>query len=497
MKPKSKRSIFADFFRNNRLPVVAGLASGLYPLFFYYTNNFSLVNSSRHFAFFIGLFLVVPITVFFIVHFFSKRMPKTLQERALPFLNVFTILMFLQLCLFAKIHVSLTLGLAIIALLVSHFLHKHFKKIIALELLLAVIAAFWLVPTVVNQLNQNNEWMAQPDNIEEVVFKKKPNIYYIQPDGYVNFSELAKGYYDYDNAKFESFLADKDFKFYEDFRTNYGSTLLSNTSIFMMKHHYFNMNATASGDPVDARKIIVSENSVLKAFQNNDYTTHLISEKPYFLVNRPELGFDYSNFSNDDVALVSTGLNTDSDVVLPLEQYIKDHPDTNNFFFVQIFQPGHITSRLFDSKGVEGERNLYLDELALANAKLERIIETIVAKDPEAMIIMMADHGGYVGFDHTRAMWKKTDDRDLVYSIFSSVMAVRWPNNEPPAVDEHFKSSVNMFRILFTYLSENESYLNHLQDDASFVYIKEFMTRGAYQYIDGDGKVTFKKFSGN
>ncbi|MEM7086138.1 MAG: hypothetical protein AAF489_08155 [Bacteroidota bacterium] len=497
MEPNSKRYSFGNFVKNQKRPVIAALAAGLYPLFFYYTNNFSLVNSWRHFAFFVSLFLILPITVFVMVHLFRKRLSISLQERIIPFLNVLSILMFLQLCLFANIHLLLTIGVVLIAVLVSYFLHKHFKKIIVLELVLAVLAVFWLVPTIINQFNQNTEWISQPDDIESVVFKKRPNIYYIQPDGYVNFSELSKGYYNFNNDAFESFLAAKDFKFYEDFRTNYGSTLLSNTSIFMMKHHYFNMNATASGDPVDARRIIVSENSVLKAFQNNNYKTHLISEKPYFLVSRPELGYDYSNFSADDVALVSTGLNVYKDVVPPLEQYIDNHKTSNNFFFVQIFQPGHITSRLFDSKGVEGERKLYLDEVKLANTKLVRMVETIVAKDPEAMIIIMADHGGYVGFDHTRAMWNRTDDRDLVHSIFSSVMAVRWPNNEPPTLDKHFKSSVNMFRILFSYLSEDERYLDQLQDDASFVYIKEFITRGAYQYIDGQGKVTFKKFKGN
>lgn len=94
---------------------------------------------------------------------------------------------------------------------------------------------------------------------------------------------------------------------------------------------------------------------------------------------------------------------------------------------------------------------MYLDELKLANNKLKRLVDTIVVKDPEAMIIFMADHGRYVGFDHTRTMWKKTKDLDLVHSIFSAVLAIRWPNGEPPAIGEHLKSSVNMFRVLFSY----------------------------------------------
>lgn len=497
MKPKSKRTRIGSFFRNNRLPLIAALASGLYPFIFYYTNNFSLINSKRHLAFFIGLFFVLPAVIFFVADKGSKYVSSPWQKKILPFLNLFTLFMLLQLCLFASIHVLLSLGVVLLAALVAHFLYKHFKNIIALELVLAVIALFWLIPAVVNQLSQDSQWMIQPDDIEEVVFKKKPNIYYIQPDGYVNFSELKTGYYQFDNSNFESFLAEKNFKNYDGFRTNYGTTLLSNTSILMMKHHYFKMNATPSGDPIDARKIIVSENSVLKAFQHNGYRTHLISEKPYFLISRPEVGFDYSNFSSSDISLVTTGMKEYTDVSIPLERYMKEHQASNNFFFIQIFQPGHITSKSFDSKGVEGERKVYLEEVTLANEKLERIIEMISTKDPDGLILIMADHGGYVGYESTQQTVKKTEDRDLKYSIFSSVMAVRWPNNEAPALDVHLKSSVNMFRVLFTYLSEDEKYLDHLEDDASFVYIKELMTRGAYQYIDGDGKVTFKKLKEN
>tara|TARA_A100000171_G_C2140399_1_gene155053 strand:- start:14579 stop:14923 length:345 start_codon:yes stop_codon:yes gene_type:complete len=44
--------------------VLYGLAAGLYPIIFFYTNNFSLINSWRHFTFFIGLFLIAPICLF-------------------------------------------------------------------------------------------------------------------------------------------------------------------------------------------------------------------------------------------------------------------------------------------------------------------------------------------------------------------------------------------------------------------------------------------------
>lgn len=495
--PKLKSTSFGSFLRNNKLSIVAGIASGLYPIIFYYTNNYSLINSVKHLAFFIGLFVVCPMVIFLVADRISKlTIFSRWRNFVLPFLNVFTFLLFLQLCLLASLQIVVSIGIFIGALIISFFFHKHLKKIIAIELLLAVIAFFWLILMVVRQLNYSDDWMLQPDNIEQAVFKKKPNIYFIQPDGYVNFSELNKGYYKFDNSDFESFLTEKKFKFYEGFRNNYSTTLVSNTSIFMMKHHFYKMDATASGEPIDSRKIIVSENSVLNVFKKNDYKTFLISEKPYFLANRPKVGYDTSNFSSDDISLLTTGMEDYADVVVPLKKYIVENSETNNFFFVQIFKPGHITNALYDSEGVRGEREIYIEELVGSNSKLVRIINTILQHDSEAMIVIMSDHGGYVGFGHTKDSLKKTVDRDLIYSIFSSVLAIHWPNNKAPKIDKNFKSSVNLFRILFSYLSENENYLKHLEDDASYIQIREVMIRGTYQYIDAEGKITFKQHIG-
>ena len=61
----------------------------------------------------------------------------------------------------------------------------------------------------------------------------------IQPDGYVSFSELKKGYYNYDNTDFEQWLSHQGFSLHHNFRSNYYSTLSANSSLFAMKHHYY------------------------------------------------------------------------------------------------------------------------------------------------------------------------------------------------------------------------------------------------------------------
>tara|TARA_R100000789_G_C2994345_1_gene146997 strand:- start:135 stop:1142 length:1008 start_codon:yes stop_codon:yes gene_type:complete len=334
--------------------------------------------------------------------------------------------------------------------------------------------------------------MKQPDGIETAVFKKKPNIYFIQPDGYVNFSEMKKGNYNIERSAFETFLTENNFKNYPNFRSNYGATLPTNSSLFMMKHHYYN-NGSDFTETIDARNVIVSDNSVLRILKNNGYRTFLLTEQPYFLTNKPKLGYDFCNFSTEEISFVTTGLGNPRDVIEPFKDYLETYSEGPNFFFVEIFNPGHIINREAESKGIAGEREHYIESLKEADKKLTALTKTILKKDPEALIVIMADHGGFVGMKSMEDSYTKSTDPDIVNSIFSSILAIHWPNGEAPKFDNKLKTSVNLFRILTSYLSENDLYLANLQPDESYIIIYSGATQGTYQYLDGEGNVVFKK----
>ncbi len=477
---------------DKQFPVLAALAAGLYPVFFYYTNNYALVKSWSHFWYFVLVFLVIPVVAFFIAHRLSK-LPvfSKISRYVLPFMGVFAFLFFLKICVYAGLQKKMIVGIVVVAGLFAYFLHTHYKKIIVLQLVLALIGLFTLVPTMVRQLNYSKDWLKQPDDIADVIFKQKPNIYFLQPDGYVNPSELNRGYYNYDNSPFENFLTGQQFKIYPNFRSNYASTLTSNSATFMMKHHYYNKGANFS-EVIDAREVILGDNTVLNNFKKNGYKTHFITEKPYLLLSRPNMGYDYCNFSYSDVNFIGTGLGTARDVVAALSEQLDELSEQPSFFFVEFFNPGHIQNKPGKSKGLAGERNLWLESLEISNWTLQQLITVIQLKDPEALIMIMADHGGFVGMEHTRMIYEKTEDRDLIYSMFSSLLAIKWPA-EAPAYDNRFKSSVNVFRILTSYLTEDPKYLDNLQPDESFVIINKEAPKGIYKYIDDEGNSTFEK----
>jgi len=94
---------------------------------------------------------------------------------------------------------------------------------------------------------------------------------------------------------------------------------------------------------------------------------------------------------------------------------------------------------------------------------------------------------------YTLESYKKTQDRDKVYSIFSSTLAIHWPDNMAPSYDASLKTSVNLFRVIFSFLSQDESYLSKLQPNSSYVILKDGMTKGVYEYINENGKIVLNK----
>lgn len=475
-------------------PIVAAIGAGLYPFLHNYNSNFTLVNSWSQLLFFLTMFIALPIVVFLLMSKVVERIEilKKYKHYVIPILN-FTIVTFLIIISTYGPKKKMIAVALLLAFILAIVLRKHFKKIVVFQLLLAFIGLFNLVPKLMMPLSYSNKWMQPSDAITEVKFAKTPNVYIIQPDGYANFSELRKENYSIDNSEFESYLETNNFKLYQDFRSNYFSTLSSNSSMFAMNHHYYNNVKGQSHEFYNARKVIIGDNPVVSIFKNNDYKTFLILEKSYLLVNRSEIKYDYCNISYDEVPFMARGFGIRKDTREDLETAIVNNTETNNFYFVEQISPGHVSTFKRDSKGKEGERDAYVKKLEYANQWLKSIIQTINENDKDAIIAIVADHGGFVGYDYSlQSTIKQTDDA-LINSAFSSALAIKWPNNSIPEYDNKLKTSVNLFRVLLTYLSENEAYLNKLEFDRSYIIIKEGAPKGVYEVIDDKGNVIFDK----
>jgi len=492
---KKIRTGILSFVNNDKeYPVIAAISAGLYPLLYYYNSNFTLVNSWSQLLFFILTYLLIPIGVFSLLFVIFKRnlRLKQISKYVLPILNFTGFVFLIVISTYGFKWKVLAISL-IIAIILAILFQKHFKKVIVFQLLMTLIVASKLVPDLYRHLTYSSKWMDLSDDIESVEFKTKPNVYVIQPDGYASFSELKKKTYNFDNSNFEQFLVGNGFKLYNDFRSNYTTTLSSNSSMFAMKHHYYNSNKNKSNELYNTRKTILGDNPVVSIFKNNKYKTFLLLDISYLLVNRSPVLYDYCNIDYNEVPYLDRGFSVKKDPLIDLKQVIESNTETNNFFFIERMLPMHITNDYNDSKGIKGERQLYLAQLKKANDWLTDMVNLISKKDKNGIIIIAADHGGFVGMESTQESSIKQMGDGLVTSAFSTAMAIKWPENNAPDFDANLKTNVNLFRVLFSYLADNTSYLETLEVDKSYTIIKDGAPVGIYEVINENGEVVFNK----
>lgn len=491
MIEKIREKLLAFIESDKDVPLLAGFSVGFYMLLFYYSKNFALANSWQQFLFFTGYYVVLPMLSMFFAYKVMSWLKLGVFKKNMLFAGIISFFSFYFLQVnstggFSK--KALFIGIVILACLISIRLKKYYKLLVVLLFLMSLFNVKPLFSVGWIFVSASQEWKKQPDDIENVKFKKTPNIYYLQPDGYTSFDNLKNNkYYHTDNTDYLTFLKNNDFVTYNDYRSNYYSTLLSNSATFSMKHHYLEKSNNVYG----AREVIMRDNSVLKVLKNNGYKTNFISESPYLLINRPELGYDYTNISFSELPYLKDGFSIKKDVTKSLKLAIQKNSKNGNFYFIEKFVPSHIAIYQRGSQGKAGEQQLYLERIDQANIWLKNVVGFITANDPSGIIIIGADHGGFSGFEYSGEVRKKTTDKDLIKSVFGAQLAIKWNDPLAKEYDDGLKSGVNLFRTMFSFLAEDKKYLAHLQENSSYMLLTE--PEGFYRYINNDGNVVFEK----
>jgi len=489
MIEKLRLKILTFIYSSKDVPFLAGFSIGLYMILYYYSKNLGLANSLQQLLFFTGYYMLLPIVVIYAGYKILKKLKGGKYVKQFLFIATILFISFylMQISYAGVSKKYLFVALAVVTVGLSFRLKQYYKFLILMIFFLSLFNLYPFFKMGYIAATANDEWRKLPDDINNIVFKDRPNIYYIQPDGYTSFKNLRDTNYNYNNAAFEDFLKQNGFKLYENFRSNYYSTLLSNTSMFSMKHHYIPEYV----EKYAARSIIMGTNPVLHILKNNDYKTHFISEKPFMEMNRPKSNYDYSNYNFRNLPYLKDGWFINEDVFLHLQNHIQSQQQGGNFYFLEKFSPGHIHGLEVHSAGAEAEKKLYIDELQVANEWLTKVISYIEKKDSHALIIIAADHGGFVGFDYTGQSNNYTKDKLLVNSIFGVAMAVKWNNPKYKEFDARLATSVNLFRTVFSFLANDKKYLKNLQEDASYIRLEK--PAGLYKYIDEQGNVVFDK----
>lgn len=465
-----------DFLNKTKdYPLLVGFISGFYPMVFFYSNNYESINSWSHFVFFCFIFLFVPaIGTYFFYKIFDYFPKLNSYKKHLLFVVIIEVTaIFLSQVYYLTIKKKLLLLVLIVAIFLSLKLYESYKKIVVFVMLLSLIPFLKCLNIVVyNQFNDTLIWTKQNDDIEKTKFVKSPNIYFLEPDGYAGKEAMQEAPYNYKDTIYD-WLESNSFTLYKSTRSNYPASLASNASMFVMKHHYLERIPSSPFEMQNSRSIIVGNNPVVSIFKNNNYKTFFIVEDGYFQQSFQKMNYDYHNINNSEIPFFSNDNNAKKDVYEDLKKCIEREKSNNQpkFYFVEKLFPHHVH---FDGTGIENERKVYLEKVEIANVWLKKTIDLIVKNDPSGIIIIAADHGGWVGIENTKQMFA-TKEKRLMKSIFSNLVAVKWNDNTHLDYDKNLKTNVNIFRVLFSYLSEDKALLQHLQEDSSYTIRQEGM----------------------
>lgn len=211
-------------------------------------------------------------------------------------------------------------------------------------------------------------------------------------------------------------------------------------------------------------------------------------------MNRPDLGYDYCNIPYSEIPIIKDGWTSNYNVFESLKKSTQNISDSGNFFFIEKFTPGHISvfeRPIAEEQAIQEEKDKYLKGVKEANIWLEKVITYLEQKDPNAIIIIGADHGGFAGFAYSLQSGYKTTNKYKINSMFGALLAIKWNNAQAVDYDKELKTNINIFRVLFSYLAQDKSYLDNLQEDESYIRLKE--PYGLYLYINDKGEHVFKK----
>lgn len=482
-----------DFLNRKNGVFWVALICGIYPMLFYVSNNFYAVNSWQHIGYFLLFFVGSSLICFALVEliFSVKKDWRTYRPHALFVSVVMVTATLMSYAIKLRLMKKILAVIFVVSLLLSIKLHDKFRKV---ALLIAIMAVLPFLNTMLKVYEQNKPmpWVEVAADIKDIQFKSTPNIYVIQPDGYVNQTMLSGPLYQH-QTDFFSFLDSKNFTLYDHFRSNYPASIPSNASMFSMQHHYYGDTFFSDLEMPMGREVVSGQNTTNYVLQKNGYKTYFLAQDEYFQQNLKKGSFDYYNISRDEIPLFTIGDARVKVLQDDLEEVLADDVAQPKFVFIEKLLPHHIHF-VEQEDQIEAERKEYVEKIEEVNVWLKQTINMIEAKDSNALIVILADHGGWVGLKSYPDMFTNKEEENL-HSIFSTIAAVKWNGHLEEGFDADLRSSVNLFRVIFASLAKEASYLQQMEDNSSYnLHLESWYRKSVYQVIDDKGNATYTPY---
>jgi|TARA_Y100000310_G_scaffold336589_1_gene421557 hypothetical protein len=295
-----------------------------------------------------------------------------------------------------------------------------------------------------------------------------PDVYLLLLDAYSGDITL-KNDFEYDNSEFYKQLETKGFFVQKEGFSNYPNTELSMPSIMNMNYLDF-IPQLQGKDSVDMRltQKLWNNNKVMQVFHSlgyEIYSFHGRSGSSSNMVTENFCRYDFdlnaelaSALINHyvPISIIRENLSENKhydNIMCILNTAINFENQTNTPFYMHMHIRFPHQPLIFDSEGnrvsdpispnrFDSElKDAYLQQLIFANKKTLEIIDSIQQRNPDAVIIVMSDHGGRFGVD-----WLNPSEMDY-FRALNNLTALYFPEKELDIPT--YVSAVNVFRIFF------------------------------------------------
>ncbi len=267
-------------------------------------------------------------------------------------------------------------------------------------------------------------------DINTIIHKK--DIYILIFESYSNLETLQN--YGYENKKQLNFLEDNNFTVYQGIYSKGSTSLASTSRILELKNNFSR----------DERHYLNGNAFILDALKANGYKTIGLFKSPYAFGSSPIRWDEY--YPKDDVTKIGgkTILKAiyegyfrfdifsddyDSDTYLKLRsKYLSTQNKQSTLFYTHGEYPGHSQN---SGKCLKKEKEKHFQGMKKANNQMREDVKILKKNNPNAIIVIVGDHGPYLTKNCTalKKYKKKEINRLDIQDRYGAFLAIHWPKN--------------------------------------------------------------------
>lgn len=455
--------------------LVTVLAVSIFPVAFLFSRNANEVNFSDVVPalLFFGCVGIIFLLIFGLMFRSADKAAITAVLFALLFVNfthIETIILFLspKLKYWHTVSIILLIGLHVVYLIwrfVPNRIAKDISHIVTIVFgVLIIINIVASVPQLVNkiQAEQRLTHESEETRTEALSNSENPNIYVFIFDEYANFTQMEQGY-SYDNAPLRDFFAENNFNVSYDSHNEsiYTATILTN---------FVNLDyVVTNNDSESDREVVRRQGALFSLMRGYGYDVQILEAGTFFTMESPartrvvdsamtsggenfydicmEMTVFYPFHSSDHAESVD-GIHNVVEYVCEMEK-----PQSNTFTLTYLLFP-HVPF-LVDEDGNHiptgqslnmRDDKYYLGQYIYATKLMIQMLESVLSKDPGAVIMVCSDHGIRATTDPELFLEGK-----FSYELTSNpLMAVYFQGKPLPEIEN--QSGINTMRIILNSL---------------------------------------------